>query len=167
MDESFPKLVVFDLDFTFWNAGGVWIDCTRPPFQRESESGIVTDSDGKVIAPYPGVPDMLELLSGAGCLIAAASRTEQPSWAIQVLELLGMRGLFDYEEIFPDSKVTHFSNLKRATRLPYSEMLFFDDERRNIIEVAELGVASILVEDGMTPERLATGLDEWRAGQNA
>lgn len=27
------RLAVFDLDFTVWDAGGVWSDCLLPPFR--------------------------------------------------------------------------------------------------------------------------------------
>ena len=29
---EFIMLLVFDLDFTLWDAGGTWCDQTKPPF---------------------------------------------------------------------------------------------------------------------------------------
>jgi len=39
------------------------------------------------------------------------------------------------KEIYPGSKKTHFAKFTRDTAIPYNEMLFFDDESRNIHEV--------------------------------
>lgn len=37
------------------------------------------------------------------------------------------------------SKITHFEKLHQKTGIPYEEMLFFDDERRNS-ETEQLGM---------------------------
>lgn len=41
------KLIVFDLDFTLWNAGGTWCDHTFPPYRKENNR--VIDSQGNII----------------------------------------------------------------------------------------------------------------------
>lgn len=38
-------------------------------------------------------------------------------------------------------------------------MIFFDDENRNIVDITNLGVTSILVKNGMTLNVLKTGLE--------
>jgi len=35
--------------------------------------------------------------------------------------------------------VTHFREFTQASGIPYSNMLFFDDEERNIDEISRLG----------------------------
>jgi len=50
----------------------------------------------------------------------------------------------DYLEIYPGSKITHFTQLQKSTGLKYEEMLFFDDESRNR-NVESLGVHMYLV----------------------
>lgn len=149
------KLVVFDLDFTVWDAGGVWCDCLRPPFRLRD--GRVCDARGAVVRVYDGVRWALEFLEERGVEVAVASRTEQPAWARELLDLLGLRERFAFEEIYPSSKVRHFSALKEKSGYAYSEMLFFDDEPRNIVEVGELGVRAVLVENGFSREVFGSG----------
>jgi len=34
---NYPKVIVFDLDFTLWNGGGTWCDHLRAPFARRRD----------------------------------------------------------------------------------------------------------------------------------
>lgn len=68
---------------------------------------------------------------------------------------------FDYLEIYPGSKTTHFNRLQRATGVDYSDCLFFDDEERNR-NVETLGVTMQLVRDGVTRNEVDKGVNEWR-----
>jgi magnesium-dependent phosphatase 1 len=68
---------------------------------------------------------------------------------------------FDHMEIYPGSKITHFTKLQKATGLKYEDMLFFDDEARNR-NVESLGVTMYLVRDGVTRDELDNGIAEWR-----
>lgn len=70
---------------------------------------------------------------------------------------------FDQLEIYPTDKTVHFKELHKKTGLPYSEMLFFDDERRNR-NVEKLGVTFILVPEGRGVDNklFKDGLREWR-----
>ncbi len=79
------KLVVFDLDFTLWDAGGTWCDCTNPPYKRVN--GYVEDAYGRKIKLYPDVKTILNELHDKDVKMALASRTEAPSWARQLLSL--------------------------------------------------------------------------------
>ncbi len=140
------KLVVFDLDFTLWDAGGVWCDCLTPPFRLQG--GRVLDSMDARVHVYEDIPWALRKLEEGGIDVAIASRTNRPQWARELLDLLDLRRHFSHEEIYPSSKLRHFSALRKATGYDYSEMLFFDDEVRNIEEVGGLGVRSVLVRNG-------------------
>lgn len=40
-------------------------------------------------------------------------------------------------------------------------MLFFDDEYRNIVDLEQLGVVSVLVKNGMTMQVLMNGLNKF------
>ncbi len=142
-----PRLFVFDLDFTLWNAGGLWCDCTTPPYRRNGKH--VFDSENRCIVLYPDVIEILKHLKSKNYFLAIASRTEQPDWAKQLLNLFEIRHLFDFEEIFPDSKITHFKKIYHSSRIPYNEMVFFDDEHRNIVDVSTLGVQCIHVNKGI------------------
>nr|ODN90411.1 magnesium-dependent phosphatase-1 [Cryptococcus depauperatus CBS 7855] len=65
-------------------------------------------------------------------------------------------------EIYPGSKLRHFREIHRKTGIPYSQMLFFDDEHRNF-EVEALGVTMQLVPHTGTDRRLwGEGLAKWR-----
>lgn len=161
---TLPPLVVFDLDFTLWDCGGLWIDCTTPPFRLDDEDR-VRDRRDRHFRLYPEVPGILDHLEAAGCLLGLASRTDQPGWAREVLDLMGIRQRFQFEEIYPGSKVSHFEAIRARSGLDFTSMLFFDDEHRNIAEVSDLGVAAIHVSRGMTRGHLDRGLAE-SAGRN-
>jgi len=149
------KLVVFDLDFTIWNAGGTWCDHTTPPYRRVNNH--ICDSQGSVISIYPEVKEILNQLQG-NYELAVASRTHRSDWALELMQLFRIMDFFDHLEIYPGSKVAHFRRLHHITRIEFSEMIFFDDEIRNVDEVSELGVKSVLVREGITNEILNRSL---------
>lgn len=118
---------------------------------------------------------------GGAVTIVACSRTHAPTLARKCLSLLlvapdsksgyAIGGVtrpaiefFDELEIYPGSKITHFKALKERTGIPYSEMLFFDDELRNR-EVEQLGVTFYHVPNGLTNKIFEMGLEEWRNRQ--
>lgn len=68
---------------------------------------------------------------------------------------------FDYMEIYPGSKITHFNRLQKDSGLRYEDMLFFDDESRNK-NVETLGVTMHLVRDGVTRAEIDNGVKAWR-----
>lgn len=142
------KLVVFDLDFTLWDCGGTWCDCLRPPF--EFDEGRVVDSNRRWVRLYDDVLEILDRCDQQGVPMALASRTEQPEWAQRLLDMLEITHRFAFSEIYPSSKRKHFNALGQDSSVAFSEMLFFDDEMRNIREVSQLGVKCIHVQHGMT-----------------
>ena len=56
----------------------------------------------------------------------------------------------DLVEIFPGTKRKHFEALRNKSGVPFSQMLFFDNERINVEEVGQLGVTSIYCPGGMS-----------------
>ncbi len=151
------KLVVFDLDFTLWDAGGTWCDCTNPPYKKVNSH--VEDSSGSKIKLYPDVLNILDDLKQQNITMALASRTGAPSWAKQLLNILDIEHYFHYQEIYPGSKLLHFSQLQKASGIAYSDMVFFDDEMRNISEVGSLGVHAVYVEDGINTHMVNEALN--------
>ncbi|TWT74827.1 magnesium-dependent phosphatase-1 [Allorhodopirellula solitaria] len=160
-----PKLIVFDLDFTLWDCGGTWCDCLTSPFR--SSGGRVLDRRNQHVTFYPDVLSVLDFCDAQSMPIALASRTEQPAWARELLDLLAATHRFAFAEIYPSSKVKHFSALRDATGLEHESMLFFDDEMRNITEVSRLGVTSVLVEEGMSMELFRKGLSQHSGSSDA
>ena len=142
-----PQLIVFDLDFTLWDCGGTWCDCLSPPFSRQASR--VVDRHGKRIRLYDDVESVLDRCDDEGIPMALASRTEQPPWARQLIELLGIADRFHFQEIYPSSKLRHFDALNQSSAIAFADMVFFDDEMRNIREVSTLGVQCEFVEDGL------------------
>lgn len=64
-------------------------------------------------------------------------------------------------EIYPSSKIRHMEALAKRTGIPFTEMLFFDDEARNR-DVETLGVTMWLVRDGVSWNEVENGVREWR-----
>ncbi|XP_073973132.1 magnesium-dependent phosphatase 1-like isoform X1 [Rhodnius prolixus] len=149
-----PKLVVFDLDYTLWP---FWVDThVNPPFRKTN--GKIVDTSGTTIKFYPEVPQVLQKLTEMNVPIGVASRTSEIQGAEQLCELFDWNKYFKYKEIYPGSKVAHFNQFKKYTDFEFEDMLFFDDEHRNIKDLTKLNVTSILVKNGMTMKALEEGL---------
>ena len=144
------QLIVFDLDFTLWNAGGTWCDHTFPPYKKVNNH--VKDSTGSIIFLYPDTRDILKQLHEQNYLIAIASRTHEPTWAKELLRLFEIDQYFSLREIYPGSKIEHFNQIRHRTGIDFENMIFFDDEMRNIHEVGTLGVNAVLVSEGINRE---------------
>ncbi len=152
------SLIVFALDFTLWECGGQRLDCAKPPFTLNPK-GKIHDSEDRLLRLYPDVPKIFEQIDAMGYRTAIACRTIRIAWARDLLELMDFRDRFDYEEIFPASKVLHFTVLKRNSGIPFQEMLYFDDDPGNIAEVKALGVKCVQVRRGITLRAFEKGMD--------
>ncbi|TVY46921.1 DNA repair protein [Lachnellula occidentalis] len=144
---ALPKLIVFDLDYTLWP---FWVDThVTPPLKASADHSSAKDRTGEGFAFYHEVPSILYSLRERGIKVGAASRTCAPDLGREMLRLLHIADAegkkrkaiehFDYLEIYPGSKITHFTKLQKASGLAYEDMLFFDDEARNR-NVETLGV---------------------------
>ncbi|WP_234824172.1 magnesium-dependent phosphatase-1 [Bremerella cremea] len=154
-----PSLIVFDLDFTLWDCGGTWCDCLSPPFRIDQKR--IVDRTQRHIRCYDDVEAILDYCNQQAIPLALASRTEQPRWAKELLDLLAITHRFAFAEIYPSSKVRHFSALRKDSGVAYEKMLFFDDEMRNIREVGDLGVTAVHVANGMTMELFRAHVDRF------
>ncbi|XP_069094263.1 magnesium-dependent phosphatase 1 isoform X3 [Pleurodeles waltl] len=124
--------------------------------------GTVIDTAGAHITLYRDVPEIMAQLHGEGIRIAAASRTGEVAGANQLLDLFHLQHYFSIKEIYPGCKVTHFERIQKKSGIPYSEMVFFDDETRNIRDISKLGVTCVHVgRDGMTSKTLEDGLESF------
>ncbi|KAJ3683900.1 hypothetical protein LUZ60_014127 [Juncus effusus] len=149
MFQVLPRLVVFDLDYTLW------------PFYCECRSKRETPS------LYRDAKGVIYALKDKGIEMAVASRSPTPDIAKTFLDKLGISSLFVQQEIFSSRthKTDHFQRIQRRTGIPYNSMLFFDDEDRNIDCVSKMGVASILVENGVNLDEFKRGLREFASSK--
>ncbi|XP_022904808.1 magnesium-dependent phosphatase 1-like [Onthophagus taurus] len=157
-----PKLIVFDLDYTLWP---FWVDThVTPPFHKGN--GKIFDKYNNKIKCYPEVPNILQKLHKEGYQIGVASRTGEIDGAQQLISLFDWKDYFGYKEIYPGSKVTHFRRIKSKSGLSYDDMIFFDDEYRNIDDLTKEGVLSIFVRDGVSWKVINEGLEEYAKKYN-
>ncbi|SPO19986.1 related to magnesium-dependent acid phosphatase [Ustilago trichophora] len=189
-DGALPGLVVFDLDYTLWP---LWVDThvDSPLRRRGNDINKVYDRNGQPLQFFPHVPSILFWLKRRGIPIAAASRTSAPSVARQALnglflvddsnlvhtssevsqpqttpppKVVKAIDFFDYQEIYPGSKITHFRKLHNDSGVAYEDMLFFDDEYRNSEVGSKLGVHFVEVGHAGTDLGLVEkAFREWRA----
>lgn len=154
-----PRVIVFDLDYTLWP---FWVDThPTPPFRKGKGDTKVVDAHGQQIKHYPEVPDVLKDLYAEGYELGVASRTTEIKGANQLLKLFGWDKYFKYIEIYPGCKVTHFSRIQKESGVDLADMLFFDDEDRNIKDLTKVGVTSILVRDGVNRKVVQNGISRF------
>ncbi|KAL9020349.1 MAG: hypothetical protein Q9185_002427 [Variospora sp. 1 TL-2023] len=180
-----PKIIAFDLDYTLWP---FWVDThVTPPLKAKDNNTKSVDRIGESFTFYPDVPSILlsaKTSPSHPITLATASRTSAPDLAITLLKQLhlppsleppalssstsskvpaGKRAydIFDYMQIFPGDKKTHFQRIQKASAVAFEEMLFFDDERRNR-NVESLGVVFWEVPSGITRAEVDRGVREWR-----
>lgn len=100
---------------------------------------------GQKIEHYPDSLEVLKLWSER-CEIAIASRTNYPQGAESLIKLFGFDKYVNYKQIYPGCKHTHFKALHEESKVDFGDMLFFDDEFRNIRDLRQYGVESILID---------------------
>ncbi|XP_010518234.1 PREDICTED: magnesium-dependent phosphatase 1 isoform X1 [Camelina sativa] len=151
MFQILPRLVVFDLDYTLW------------PFYCECLS------KREMPSLYPQAKGILSALKEKGIEMAIASRSPTSDIAITFLDKLNIKPMFVAKEIYSSwtHKTEHFQKIHTRTGVPFTAMLFFDDEDRNIKSVSKMGVTSILVGNGVTLGAFRQGLTIFTQNQNS
>lgn len=104
-------------------------------------------------------------------IVAYVSRCDEPAWASSCLKLftiheeqsISMHSLADFHEIYPGTKTTHFKRIQQQTKIEYSEMLFFDNEKWNCKDVQPLGVVCQHTPNGLTKDAWEEGLRKYQA----
>ena len=122
----------------------------------------VYDAHGILVKYYPEVPAILERLKSLGYRIGIASRTSCIDEANDLLRLFNWDQWIDYKQIYPGCKITHITKLSKQSDTEFNQILFFDDEQRNIIDLKRINVCSILVDNGMTFKLLKNGIDKFK-----
>jgi magnesium-dependent phosphatase 1 len=141
------ELFVFDLDFTLWNAGDTFCSETKPPYIWKNS--MLFDSEGRWIRLYPDTLKVLEFLYNKNKIIAIASRTYQPLYAQELLNLFDLNRYLTHKEIYPGEKTIHLKKIQLRFNIPYNNIVFFDDEIRNIRDVERLNIKGVLVSNGI------------------
>ncbi|KAI2674193.1 hypothetical protein CBS147355_7368 [Penicillium roqueforti] len=172
-----PKLIAFDLDYTLWP---FWVDThVSAPVKARDHNSRAVDRWGESFAFYPAVSSIVYACKHRSIPLALASRTQAPDLARDMLKSLHIiptfsdnpaanaktiRALdyFDFIQIYPGNKTSHFSRIQQTSSVAYEDMLFFDDEARNRNVETELGVTFCLVRDGVTREEVDRGVRAWR-----
>ena len=163
-----PGAVVFDLDDTLWEGE---VDCSGgPPFTQQGNSrDLVLCSDQRPIRLFRDVPKIFDTLIDLNVPIAYASRTWEPSWAIEALKKftcgpelqLDMWTVCSFAEWGNHSKVSHIRTVAYGLKVPIESMLFFDNEMRNLRDIAPLGATCGFCPHGMTMEIFRTKMFEY------
>ena len=107
---------------------------------------------------YKEVPEVLKKLRELGYELAVASRTTEIQGAKELLELLDWKKHFQYIEIYPGCKITHIRKIANDSGASLQEILFFDDEFRNIRDLESIGTKSILVDEGVSLDVVNAGI---------
>ncbi|XXQ37240.1 Magnesium-dependent phosphatase-1 [Plasmodiophora brassicae] len=156
---SGQRLIAFDLDGTIWSpemyelwGGG------GPPFRPHATTGDVVDQQGtrvRMLGDTRSILARVHETNDPSVVLAISSRTDEPDWAqiclntMEVRPGIALKRLFTYECISKSAKTEHFRALNRKTGIPFSNMVFFDNEPGNIRLVSQLGVHCILTPDGV------------------
>lgn len=87
---------------------------------------------------------------------AVASKTDEPGWAKFCMDNLVVEDGTTLSKCFGsrveisfENKKHHLKRLRKATGIPFEQMVFFDNEYGNIRSVSSLGVKCIYTPDGM------------------
>ncbi len=163
-----PRLAVFDLDGTLWNPAmyQLW-GGGGAPFRPAPSGHAVIDRSGTYVRLLGNSAALLAGLKRSDIMVGLASSTDEPDWADECMEKISvddeyaMKDCIDLEEIHKGSKRTHFEALHRRSRIPYEEMIFFDNENGNIVAVRPLGVHCCHCPDGMTQDVWAKALRDF------
>ena len=145
-----PKLIAFDLDGTVWSPDmyELW-SSGGAPFKKISSKKLV-DRGGTTVKLIGVIGEILHELHTDDrwdtTKVAWVSCTDEPSWADECLNKFDTTGgtplieTAHSSQIFKSNKQVHFKKLQVEFGFDFSEMLFFDNEYRNIETVSKLGV---------------------------
>ncbi|KAJ0404790.1 hypothetical protein P43SY_003466 [Pythium insidiosum] len=82
------------------------------------------------------------------------------------LEKTRLQSLVDYEAIYPRNKRVHFQQLKEQSGVEYEDMLFFDNEYGNIVDVGRLGVVCAYCPQGLSEGSWLQGMEAFQNAKN-
>ena len=74
-----------------------------------------------------------------------------------------LKDVIQIYEIHKGSKSGHLTTISQQTGIPFSDILFLDNERGNCKTVAKLGVTVAYTPDGVTEEAWTEAIDKFPA----
>jgi magnesium-dependent phosphatase-1 len=119
---------------------------------------------------YEDVPEIFDALADDGRIVVAyASRTWEPSWAKEALKqfpcgserTVNMWSISSASGWGDHSKVAHLKTVSDQTNISIKELVFFDNEMRNIRDVAQMGVHCGYCPDGLSRDLFLGSLSEY------
>ena len=149
-----PKLIIFDVTLTLVP---FWIDSTHvtPPFYKSStdfdDQYVITDQENRKMTFFKDAPLILNTLSHQ-CLktdgfMAVACKTKKSDAAAQLLKLYEWNCYFNSIQL---SKINRNEQINKICNElcieDKSEILLFQQENQNLIEIRDLGVSLYLVD---------------------
>lgn len=148
-----PKVIVFDLDYTLWP---FWVDRQiniELPFKQVGENK-VCDATGREVKSFPDITPLLQRLHSEGYKLGIASEAFYKEEVAKLVKLFGWEEFIDYQEIYPGSKIFHFVKIKRQSGVDFPDMIYFDDEKEHLSEVAGTctGITTVWADRGVSEE---------------
>jgi magnesium-dependent phosphatase 1 len=170
--KTLPGLVVYDLDDTVWFPELYMI--AGAPFTK-IHGNAVEDVMGDVVRVYAAARRSIaqvythDAFRRRGTKIAVASRTHRGKWARELMQMfeiiededgvsVSLADCAPLVDIAAGTKTKHFQRLRERTGVAYGDMLFFDNERVNVDEVARMGVRCVHCPGGVSAEAHNRGL---------
>lgn len=167
-----PKLIAFDLDGTIWTPDMYQLWGGGAPFRHAPNRVDLLDSSGATVRLLGSAAQILHDIQThprfieRNTKVAWVSCTDEPEWAEECLHKFATAGnvplasVVHSSQIYKANKSHHFRKLKEEfPSIEYTDMLFFDNERSNIVAVSKLGVRCVYAPHGMTEEAWRQGLD--------
>ncbi|XP_052232590.1 uncharacterized protein LOC127845847 isoform X2 [Dreissena polymorpha] len=152
-DQPKPKVIVFDLDYTLWP---FWVDRQMNIELPFKQVGLhkVCDASGREVKSFPDITHLLQRLHSEGYKLGIASEAFYKEECAKLVKLFGWEEYIDYQEIYPGSKIFHFVKIKRASGVDFCDMLYFDDEKEHLAEVAGTctGITTVWADRGVSEE---------------
>jgi len=180
-DIPLPKCIVFDLDNTLWNRprfkkGG-------QPFTpiNDGLNGI-HGTNGEILDLFPASRDTLRILndyhnsvgsnndkeqSSGSISISLVSRTHRPQWSKEFINTLKVDQTRTVADCIVDpknniiirdgSKKLHVKEISQKMGIQPRDMLFFDDRKKDVMEVMELGAVAVLCPYGLMMDDVELG----------